>query len=103
MFNILKKLKKTTPEDGQLGEVSQTKRWLFKGVATAGIAAATVGGWMGLQSKSKENIDYQAAYDQDVLPGDKILQQNGFEEISREETEEIVQMFVDDYKHKRQV
>ena len=103
MFKLFKKRQQSTDASGQLDEVSQTKRWLFKSVATAGVAATAIGGWIGVSSKSKQEIDPQAAYDQDVLPGDKILQGNGFEEISQEETEEMVQMFINDYEHKRQV
>ncbi len=102
MFNVLKKYRKPDQQTEQPDDISQTKRWLFKGAATAGVALAAFGGWIGLRSDKENKINYQAAYDQDVLPGDKILQQNGFEEISKEETETIVQMFIDDYEHKKQ-
>jgi hypothetical protein len=105
MFHFLKKYYKSNLSAEPIQEISQTKRLFFKGMATAGVAFAAVGswknGWVNSEKKSDKNL--QAAYDQDVLPGDEILQNNGFEEISKQETEEMIQMFIDDYEHKRQV
>ena len=100
MFNILNKFRKKKENIDQLGEVSQTRRLFFKGVAVAGGALAAVGSIVGIRHKAK--MDYQAAYDQDVLPGDKILQKNGFEEISKDEKDAMLSMFIDDYKYKKQ-
>jgi hypothetical protein len=100
MFNVFKWFNKEKKDPNQLGKVSQTRRFFLKGAAMAGGALAAAGSIAGIRSKIKE--DYQAAYDRDVLPGDKILQNNGFEEVSKAETEAMVQMFIDDYKHKRQ-
>ena len=85
--------------------ISQSKRLLFKGMATAGMAVAVIASWKNTRKTSKTNdtTNLQAAYDQDVLPGDEVLTKNGFEEISKQETQEIVQMFIDDYEKKRQV
>ncbi len=83
-------------------EPSQGRRLFFKGAATAGVALASLGSMAAALRKGTTKIDYQAAYDKDVIPGDKILQENGFEEISTEEKDEIVQMFIDDYEKKRQ-
>ncbi len=82
-------------------EPSQARRLFFKGVATAGVAVASVSAFAGSFRNGKAEVDYQAAYDKDVLPGDKILQKNGFEEISRQEKEEMLQMFIDDYEDKK--
>ncbi len=91
---------KSTNQD----EPSKNRRLFFKGAATAGVALASIGGMTAaLRSSKTKKIDYQAAYDKDVIPGDTILQQNGFEEIGQEEKEEMVQMFIDDYDKKRQV
>jgi len=90
---------KSTNQD----EPSKSRRLFFKGAATAGVALASIGGMAAALRNGKTKIDYQAAYDKDVIPGDKILQQNGFEEIGQEEKEEMVQMFIDDYDKKRQV
>lgn len=98
-INIMFKIFNTKKSDGP----SQTRRWFFKGVATAGVALASIGGIAAALRQGKTEMDYQAAYDQDVIPGDKILQNNGFEEISQQEKEEMVQMFIDDYENKRQV
>ena len=84
-----------------LDEPSQTRRWFFKGVATAGVAVASVAGLGAAIRGRKTDVDYQAAYDRDVVPGDKILQQNGFEEIDQQEKNEMVQMFIDDYENKK--
>ncbi len=102
MFSVFKKYDNSSLKTRRLDEVSQTKRLLFKGAATAGVAFAALGGWVGIRAKNKDKKNYQAAYDQDVLPGDKILKKNGFEEISKNETEAMVKMFIDDYKHKKQ-
>ncbi len=82
-------------------EPSKTRRLFFKGVATAGVAVASAGAFASSLRNGKTEMDYQAAYDQDVLPGDKILQKNGFEEISQQEKEEMLQMFIDDYEDKK--
>ena len=84
-----------------LDESSQTRRWFFKGIAMTGVAIASIAGLGADIRGGKTDMDYQAAYDRDVVPGDKILQQNGFEEIDQQEKDEIVQMFVDDYEHKK--
>ena len=84
-----------------LDEPPQTRRWFFRGIATAGVAIASIAGLGAAIRGGKTDMDYQAAYDRDVVPGDKILQQNGFEEIDQQEKDEIVQMFVDDYEHKK--
>ncbi len=84
-----------------LDEPSQTRRWFFKGVATAGIAVASIAALGAAFRGGKTEMDYQAAYDRDVVPGDKILQQNGFEEIDRQEKDEMVQMFIDDFEDKK--
>lgn len=102
MFNAIKKRLHSYRQAGESGDVSQARRWLFKGGAAAGVAVATFGGWIGVKAGIKEEMDCQAAYDQDVVPGDKILQHNGFEEISRDETDAMVQMFINDHKHKKQ-
>ncbi|MCP4370478.1 MAG: hypothetical protein GY797_20555 [Deltaproteobacteria bacterium] len=81
--------------------VSQPRRWFFKGVATAGVAIASIAGLGAAVRAGKAEMDYQAAYDKDVIPGDKILQQNGFEEIDQQEKDEMVQMFIDDYENKK--
>ncbi len=83
--------------------ISQPRRWFFKGVATAGVALASVGGLVTAFRGDKQKMDYQAAYDQDVLPGDKIMQNNGFEEISQAEKEEMAQLFTSDYEHSNKV
>ncbi len=83
-----------------LDEPSQTRRWFFKGVATAGVAIASIAALGAAFRDGKTDQDYQAAYDRDVIPGDKILQQNGFEEIGQQEKDEMVQMFIDDYENK---
>ena len=84
-----------------LDESSQTRRWFFKGVATAGVAVASIAGLGAAIRGRKTDVDYQAAYDRDVVPGDKILQQNGFEEIDQQEKDEMVQMLIDDYENKK--
>ncbi len=93
MFKLFTSNKKDEP--------SQARRWFFKGVAVAGVAAASTGGIAASLRNGKTEVDYQAAYDEDVLPGDKILQKNGFEEISQQEKDEMVQMFIDDYEDKK--
>ncbi len=93
MFKVFKKNR----ADG----ISQPRRWFFKGVATAGIAIASVASLGAAIRDGKKEMDYQAAYDRDVVPGDKILRQNGFEEIGQQEKEEMVQMFIDDYENKK--
>jgi len=90
---------KSTNQD----EPSKSRRLFFKGAATAGVALASIGGMAAALRNGKTKIVYQVAYDKDVIPGDNILQQNGFEEIGQEEKEEMVQMFIDDYDKKRQV
>jgi len=95
MFNLFK--------SNNSNEPSQARRWFFKGVATAGVAVASIGGIAAAFRNGKTEMDYQDAYDQDVIPGDKILQKNGFEEISSQEKQEMVQMFIDDYEKKKQV
>ncbi len=93
MFKLFASNKKDEP--------SRTRRWFFKGVATAGIAVASAGAFATSFRNGKSEVDYQAAYDKDVLPGDKVLQKNGFEEISQQEKEEMLQMFIDDYEDKK--
>jgi len=73
MFKFFKSTKQDQP--------SKSRRLFFKGAATAGVALASIGGMAAALRNGKTKIDYQAAYDKDVIPGDKILQQNGFEEI----------------------
>ncbi|HJL66225.1 MAG: hypothetical protein QF586_01415 [Arenicellales bacterium] len=82
-------------------EPSQARRLFFKGMATAGVAIASITGLGAAMRGGKTDRDYQAAYDRDVVPGDKILQQNGFEEIAQQEKDEMVQMFIDDYENKK--
>ncbi len=82
-------------------EPSQARRLFFKGVATAGVAVASVGAFASQLRSGKAEMDYQAAYDRDVIPGDKILQDNGFEEIGQQEKEDMLQMFIDDYENKK--
>jgi len=98
MFKALKSLKSK-----KLNTISQTRRLFFKGVATAGIAVASAGAFAATLRSGKMEMDYQAAYDRDVIPGDKILQKNGFEEISQQEKDDMLQMFIDDYDKKSQV
>ncbi len=93
---MLKLFKSKNPD-----EPSQARRWFFKGVATAGVAVASVAALGAAVRGGKTEVDYQAAYDRDVIPGDKILQQNGFEEIDRQEKDDMVQMFIDDYQDKK--
>tara|TARA_Y100000310_G_scaffold237557_1_gene240838 strand:- start:153 stop:446 length:294 start_codon:yes stop_codon:yes gene_type:complete len=84
-----------------LDEPLQARRWFFKGNATAGVAITSIAGLGAAIRRGKTDRDYQAAYDRDVVPGDKILQQNGFEEIDQQEKNEMVQMFIDDYENKK--
>ncbi len=93
MFKVFKVRKSDEP--------SHARRWFFKGVATAGVVMASAASLGATLRGGKNKVDYQAAYDRDVIPGDKILQQNGFEEIDQQEKEEMVQMFIDDYKNKK--
>ncbi|MCP3687648.1 MAG: hypothetical protein GY784_04465 [Gammaproteobacteria bacterium] len=81
-------------------EPSQARRMFFKGVATAGVAVASATAFASQLRSDKTEMDYQAAYDRDVIPGDTILQKNGFEEISQQEKEDMLQMFIDDYENK---
>ena len=84
-----------------LDEPSQARRLFFKGMATAGVAIASIAGLGAAMRGGKTDRDYQAAYDRDVVPGDKILRQNGFEEIAQQEKDEMLQMFIDDYENKK--
>ncbi|MCP4487204.1 MAG: hypothetical protein GY820_07790 [Gammaproteobacteria bacterium] len=93
MFKLFASKKKSEP--------SRARRMFFKGMATAGVAVASAGAFASQLRNGKSEMDYQAAYDQDVIPGDKILQENGFEEISQQEKEEMLQMFIDDYEDKK--
>ncbi len=93
MFKLFASKKKREP--------SQARRMFFKGVATVGVAVASAGALASQLRSGKTEMDYQAAYDRDVIPGDKILQDNGFEEISKQEKEDMLQMFIDDYDNKK--
>lgn len=103
MFDLIKLKFLSKAHSKTSNKPSQARRWFFKGVATASIAVASIGGIATAFRQGKAEMDYQAAYDKDVIPGDKILQQNGFEEIGQQEKQEMVKMFIDDYEKKSQV
>jgi hypothetical protein len=99
MFNFKNLFRRKTTTDSEEFSDSPARRWFLKGSVIGMGAISAVAGLTGL-AKSK-NIDLKRVYREEVLPGDKILVKNGFEEVSKEETDEIIQQFVNDYKYKK--
>lgn len=95
MFSFIKK-KLTASKD----TLALTRRWFLKGAVIGGGSIAAVASLVGL-TKTVYAKNNQEAYDRDVIPGDKILQDNGFEEVSKQETDAMIQMFVNDYPKKK--
>ncbi|MBT4836746.1 MAG: hypothetical protein HON94_05310 [Methylococcales bacterium] len=81
---------------------TDSRRWFLKGTAVFGTAAIAAISLARSVNLKRGPADLQQAYEDDVLPGDRILKERGFEEVSKEETDAMVQMFVNDYDKKRQ-
>ncbi len=75
-----------------------SRRGFFKKLALGGAALTTAGATVKFADSMMPDVDLQAAYKNDVEPGDAILAQREYVLMSKEEKESMVQMFIDDYE-----
>jgi secreted PhoX family phosphatase len=103
-FSFFKNKLSRQQKSSAVEDVPAARRWFLKGIALSGSAVVAATGTAAAWAKLRpaEPVNYQEAYLKDVLPGQKILEEEGFAEIPREEIDDLVQTLVDGYDFNKQ-